>query len=83
MVIQSIDGKYKKEFKSRPCSGLSVAKLAFTQDDRRAVFMLSGDTLAILTLGTSSIKFIENVKSFEVQKKATEDGWHMLKLRKK
>jgi dipeptidyl aminopeptidase/acylaminoacyl peptidase len=71
LVIQSIDGKYKQEFKNRPFCRISepVAKIAFTQDDKHAIFMLGGDTLAILRLGTTNIRFITKVNSFELPEK--------------
>jgi dienelactone hydrolase len=57
LVIQSINGVYKKELQN-------VSEVAITEDSKKLICILVHDSLAILTLGTSDIHYIRNVKSF-------------------
>jgi dienelactone hydrolase len=59
LVIKQLNGNWKKEF-----PGISSA--SFTDDSKRAVVMLENDSLALLTLGTEKINYINHVKSYRL-----------------
>jgi len=61
LVLQSIDGRYKKEFPE-------PIKASFTTDSRRLIILLQKDSLAILSLGTSKIIYISDATSYAIPK---------------
>lgn len=62
MAVKSVDGSYKKEFRN-------VGEVYFTADSRRMTFRLNGDSLGILTLGTSNMVFVGGIISFSIPKR--------------
>ncbi|PSL45695.1 dipeptidyl aminopeptidase/acylaminoacyl peptidase [Chitinophaga niastensis] len=65
LILQAIHNNWKMEL---PVTDYST----FTQDSRMAVFMKSGDSLCLLTLGTSAIEYLPHVSSFWLFKQ--DDG---------
>ncbi|WPV67848.1 alpha/beta hydrolase family protein [Chitinophaga sp. LS1] len=60
VIVQSISNKWKKTFNT------ATTSISFSPDGKRGYFILSNDSLAILTLGTDNISYIEGVSSFRL-----------------
>jgi len=58
-TVQSADGKWKKDFKA------GENETSFLQDNKYLVAKLPGDTLAIMTLGTDRIRYLDHVLSYK------------------
>ncbi|MBW8685572.1 alpha/beta hydrolase family protein [Chitinophaga rhizophila] len=72
-IIQSLINNYTRKFGN-------ASKALFTQDSKHAVVLMGIDSLVIVTLGSSEIKYHPNVASFEMSN--TENGQWLAYLRK-
>lgn len=61
LVIQARTTSWRKEL-------VGIRNAVFTDDSRRAIYLAGGDSLALLTLGTSSVNYIPQVQFFELTK---------------
>ncbi len=57
VIVQSRDNKWRIEL-------VGVEHVEFSVDSRNAVFMTTGDSLAIMKLGNNVIRYIHHVKSY-------------------
>lgn len=61
LIIQAIQGEWSMEFPN-------VENAVFTEDNRKAVFIRSQDSLCLLTLGSAAISYIPQVAGFKLFK---------------
>src|SRR5258708_36922453 len=57
--IQSTNNTWKIELEN-------IQNLSFTDDSGNAIFITKGDSLGVITLGTSSITYVPQVSSFRL-----------------
>jgi len=68
LIISSTDGSWRKLLPGVP-KGVPY----FTRDSRKAIVKLSGDSLAIFTLGEIRTEVITHVKSFRITQRCKDD----------
>ena len=59
LVVQSTEGDWKREF-------VNASGAVFTDDSRKVVFSMTGDSLCLLSLGTNTLESIPHVRSFQL-----------------
>ena len=69
LVLQAIGRNWKREIPGGK-------KAAFTHDSRKVVCMIPGDSLCLLTLGSTTVEYFPRVRSFALSSKGKSD-WQL------